>query len=164
MKIEISDDRWEAIKKVAQRYGLPAQVALDRFLDNALWETDPTELRLLARGERRAPAADDAYRELGVLHLLDLADDELDEPAATAVRTAEVSLCGLRLRLQMLALAEPILAEPINQDQGPYEDADYDSLNDADGRDGDIAYGLADGDDPAPAFFNYDCDYEPEFD
>lgn len=33
MKVEIGDARWEAIKKVARRDGLPAQVVLDHILD-----------------------------------------------------------------------------------------------------------------------------------
>lgn len=35
-KIEISDDRWEAIKKVARRDGLPPQVVLEQILDFGL--------------------------------------------------------------------------------------------------------------------------------
>ena len=35
-KIEISDDRWEAIKKVARRDGLPSQIVLEHILDFGL--------------------------------------------------------------------------------------------------------------------------------
>ena len=171
MKVEISDAHWEAIKKVAQRYGLPAQVVLDHILDEVLGHgLNPTELRLLDLGllrapeearigpstANRAPTADEMlaalYAETGAI-----ADDE---PAATAVRAAEESLAHLRSRLQDIA-------EPFHQDPSHYEDADYNYEDadynyedaDDDGRDGDIA------DAPALAdFFNYDFDYEPEFD